>query len=154
VAEHAVPNVVHQRRGERDIGLMFAVVCRTYSATLFDDAHQLSCDVEYPDAMGKAGVCCSRVDKLREAKLTNAAQALKSRRLNDPPKHLLELIGAKFNEIMNGVPDTLRSGLARHATSRLSAFRYPAMNLATRSSTAYPASVKPQGKSQKEQTEL
>jgi hypothetical protein len=108
MTEHPVSDIVHERCGQCDSLLVLHWLVILSFDVPGDDFHQLSRCVKYADAMSKSRVSGSRINKLRESKLSDSPKSLKGRRFNNPPEHLLQLAGIKLDQIMQGIAYPLR----------------------------------------------
>jgi hypothetical protein len=109
VAERAMPYVVDERRGERDL----RVACPKpgLSEMLFNNVHQQTCCVKDANTVGQTRMRCPRIHKFRKTKLLDPTQSLKGSGLNYRPHNVVELIGSEFNEIMKRVANALAAKL-------------------------------------------
>lgn len=73
-----------------------------------NDPYELPRHEEHAEAVGEARVRRAREDEFREAELPDPAKPPEGWRLDDAPKHLLELVGAEFDQIVDRAADALR----------------------------------------------
>lgn len=66
--------------------------------------------MENPKAVGESGVRSAWKNHFGEAQLADAAEALKRPRLDDLPEDMLELVGAKLDQVVKRVAHSLCFG--------------------------------------------
>jgi hypothetical protein len=83
----------------------------------FDDPHQFSGCVENAQAVCKPGVSRAWIYEFGETQLLNATQSLEMARLDHAPHRIMELVGGKLYEIVQGIADSL--GFVVHDSGRI-----------------------------------
>jgi hypothetical protein len=103
MTEHAVSQIVNQRCRQGHFLLMISNLSSACPNVALDYSHKRSRCVKNANAMSKSSMRCAGVNELREAELLDPSQPLKWASLNDAPKHMLELIGSKLDQVVKRI---------------------------------------------------
>jgi len=88
--------------------MIFELTLRMRVNILVNHTHKLTCGVKDANAVSEASVRCTWKHEFRKTELPYTSEALERASFNNAPKGALELLRAKFNQIVDRVADALR----------------------------------------------